>query len=182
MPVTASGPISLPLENGRTLIANCAAFRTWTGTADIAAAKNRIHLVDFEPPENGREYTADELAALRPYAEVDEFIPPDERPGGDPFVSQRQGYGAFVDAGKLLVRFFDNVDDVDAQNPSEARLQFMNKVGAVIAEIKELGGGDTDLLSVHRITRWEPYRRSDESEAETMGDFYRCSFVLTWGP
>lgn len=181
MPIEPTGPLSLPLANLRTLVAACPAFQSWVGAADPGAAEERIHLVDFEPPA-GRNYTVEELDTLRPYAVVDEFAFPDDRPGGDAWVSVRHGSGAFVDAGKLLLRFCGNVPPEDEANPAEARLAFMNAVGAVVREIQGLGGGDTDYLSVHRIARWEPYQRASFGEAEAQGDFYLCSFVVTWGP
>jgi len=40
--VTPSGPLSVAVDALRTLLANCAQFQSWTGTADAAAALGRI--------------------------------------------------------------------------------------------------------------------------------------------
>ena len=66
-------------------------------------------------------------------------------------------------------------------DPAAAKLRFMNNVGAVLQEMKALGAGENDLLSVHRVARWEPWRRSPKEEEPTQGDYMRVSFVLTWG-
>jgi hypothetical protein len=188
MPVTASGPISLPLEYGRILVANCAAFRSWGGASSVAKAMERIHLVDVPPPEGGGSYSIDELEALRPYVTIDQFALPGSRQGGDGWMSVRRGQGAFVDGGKLLLRFFDNVPPEDQHNAAEARLLFMNRLGGVLQEMKLKGGGDgvdadgNPLLSVHGMSIWEPFRRAFEDEVPTMGDFYACGVAVTWGP
>lgn len=181
MPVTATGPISLPLDNGAALLSQSAAFRTWVGAANVAAAKAKAYLVDLDvPPTNGREYHANELTALRPYATVDEFEFMDGRGGGEAFFSRRAGQGVFANGGKLLVRFFGNANV--AATARDNKVQFLNDVGGILSELEDLGGGDTDYLSVHEIVRWEAYRRASEDEVKSMGDFQIISYVLTWGP
>ena len=46
MPTAAEGVFSLFLDNVETMLANSAEFRTWTGTASVAAAKLRIDWID----------------------------------------------------------------------------------------------------------------------------------------
>ena len=38
MPVTPTGPVSLPLENLRVLLANCASWQSWVGAANATDA------------------------------------------------------------------------------------------------------------------------------------------------
>lgn len=180
MPVTASGIVSLPLEKLRTIIANCAAFQAWTGTADVAEATTRLHLIGPKA-EDGRKFTAEELAELRPFGVIDEWRVPG-RPGGGAWVMDRHAQGGYTPSGKLLLTFEDAVADDDSGNPDEARLAFMNRLGDVINEMLLLGGGDTEYLSIHRVERWEYYARGDETEAAPQGDFYWASYVIDWGP
>ena len=50
MTVAASGKYALRLDDVRNLIAESAAFQTWTGTANTAAAKLRTHLGWYTTP------------------------------------------------------------------------------------------------------------------------------------
>jgi hypothetical protein len=180
MPVTASGIVSLPLENLRILVANCDAFQTWTESADVATAKTRLHLI-APLAEDGRKFTAEELASLRPFAVIDEWRAPGGRQGGGSWVMDRHALGGYTPSGKLILTFEDAVADEDKDNHDEARLQFMNQLGAVLNEMLDLGGGDTDYLSIHRIERWDFYARSDETEKTPQGDFYWASYLIDWG-
>lgn len=182
MPVTPTGPISLPLENLKALLANCAAFRSWVGAADVAAARERIHLCGLPAPAAvGGAYGLDELESLRPFAVIDEFAFEDNRPGGDAWVSQRVALGAFVESGRLLVRFEDDVPAEDARDIAAAKLALMNRIGALVTEMRDLGGGDSEYLSIHRITRHHPFERADESQAGTQGDYWQVSYRVDWG-
>jgi len=181
MAVTPTGQISLRLEDLRTLVANCAAWRSWTQTATVAAAKEKVYLVDLPPPAKDEAHEEEDLVARRPFAVVDEFEAPNDRSGADAFVMDRASLGAFQLGGRLLLSFEDDVPPEDAGDPAAAKLRFMNNVGAVLQEIKALGAGENDLLSVHRVARWEPWRRSPKEEEPTQGDYMRVSFVVTWG-
>lgn len=182
MPVAASGPVSLPLENLKVLLANCAAFRAWVGAADVTAARARIWLVDVPPPAAaGRSYTAAELSAKRPLAIIDEFEFEDGRPGGDAWGSQRVALGGFVESGRLLLRFEADVPTADVNDPASAKLSIMNQVGAVVSDMRNLGTGDNEYLSIHRITRHHPYARSDQAEAPTQKDHFSVSYRIDWG-
>src|SRR4051812_39751424 len=96
MPISPTGPVSLPLENLRILLAGCPGFRTWVGAANATEARTRILLVEMTAPADPQGYTAAELAAMRPFAVIDEHQLEDDRPGGDAWVWDRVGLPAFV--------------------------------------------------------------------------------------
>ena len=182
MAIEPTGPVSLPLENLRLLVAACPAFQAWAGDATAEAAKAHVHLVDLPPAEDAGGYTRAELAELMPLAVVDEFALDGDRPGGDAWSSDRNGLGAFVDSGKLLLRFEAAVPEEDANDPAAAKLKFYNAVGAVLQDMKGLGGGDADYLSIHRIVRYHPATRTPVESENAQGDVFRVSYVVFWGP
>ena len=94
---------------------------------------------------------------------------------------QREGLGAFVDSGKVLLRFEAVIPAEDADDPAAAKLLFYNRVGAVLQDLKSLGGGDTDYLSLHRIARYHPAARNALEAEDAQGDVYKVSYALWWG-
>ena len=182
MPVTPSGPVSLPLEHLAVLLSNCAAFRAWTGDSTPALARLHVHLVDLPPAENPAGYTKAELTELRPLALVDEFVLDGGRPGADAWESEREALGGWVDRGKLLLKLEALVPEEDANDPAAAKLKFMNDVGAILTDVKSLGGGDTDYLSIHRIVRYHPISRTRIEAVDAQGDAMSVSYVIWWGP
>lgn len=181
MPIEASGPVSLPLENLRVLLSNCEAFREWTGDDTAEAAREHVHLVDLPRPADRGGYTPEELAELRPFAVIDEFALDDGRPGADAWATERDALGGFVDSGKLLLRFEAEILAEDADDPADSKLLFYNRVGAVLQDMKLLGGGDTEYLSIHRMVRYHPAKRMSFERAATQGDVYEVTYVVWWG-
>ena len=179
MPVTPSGPISLRLEDLRTLLANCPAWRTWTGDATAELAKRHVHLVDIPPAPSAAGYSAADLAELRPFARVDEYEEADRLVGG--FVLERVSLGAFMPSGKLVLTFEDEVPQEDANDPAAAKLRFMNNVGAVLKDLVDLGDGEGDYLSVHKVEKLGRIARATEEDVETMGDYLQAQYVIHHG-
>lgn len=54
--MAASGFLSLPKDEIKTMIANTAAFQTWTGAANATAAKAYIHVYEDDPASGQTRY------------------------------------------------------------------------------------------------------------------------------
>lgn len=172
MAVTAAGRLSLPLDNLQDLIANSGNFQTWTGTANAAAAKARIHV-----QAEGPSYT-------RPAAIVS--LGPD-----DDWRSVQDSAGAaghYVDTGMLRVQFEANVASGNQADHTDALYEFTNNVGAIIDDMLGLAGSDTYLV-VHEIRKTDGPGRiriedvgTDADEFSSDGDAYGIEFTVMWGP
>ncbi len=191
MPVTPTGPLSLPMESLRVLLANVEAFQTWTGEDDATGAKTRIHLVDLPAAESDDGgYSIEELQALRPGAVIDLWSP--ERGFGDePWAATRFAESAYIDVSKLTIDLGANIPEEDARNAADAKLQFLNDTGAVIAGLLDLAG-QTAYLTEEDIAagigglvirKVEIYQlgRSDETKTPAWGDHYRLQLLVHVG-
>jgi hypothetical protein len=181
------------MECLRVLLANCASWQTWTGSANATAAKTRIHLHDITPPAAaGESYTEAELATLRPLARIDDWMP--ERGYGDqPWLSRRMGErGPYQKSGKLVLDFEDDVDPVNADNATDAKLAFTNAVGAVIQDLEDLAGVDSYLtapelaagvraIGIQSIEVYQGYVRSDQAADAAQGEHARMQLLIHWG-
>ena len=179
MPISASGPVSLRLEDLRVLLGDCASWKSWTKAATAAAAKRHVHLIDIPSAASRGGYTREELTALRPLARVDEYEEDNRLVGG--FVLERHALGAFVPSGKLILTFEDEVPAEDRDDPVAAKLRFMNNIGAVLLDLVDLGGGEGDYLSIHRVEKFGRVARAAEEDVETMGDYLQAQYVVHHG-
>jgi len=181
MPVSPTGPISLPLSHLRLLVADCTAFRTWVGAANQAAALAKIHLCELPAPAApGSGYTTTELQTLRPCAIVDLWTPI-RGYGEQPQAWQMRGEGGpFLESGKLTLDFLDDVDVTDAAVLSDAKFRFLNNVGAVVDQMLDLSGSD-GYLNANRIEVYQGPGRADERMQETYGDHWRVQLLVQWG-
>jgi hypothetical protein len=182
MPVSPTGPISLPLSHLRVLLADCAAFRSWVGAADQAAALARIHLCELPPPAAaGPGYTDDELVALRPCAVIDLWTSP-RGFGDEPQSWRRLGSpaGPFAEAGKLALNLIDNVAAGDADSLVDAKFAFLNDVGATISDLLDLAGTD-GYLNVTSVEIYQGPGRADGKMLDTYGDHWLVQLLVHWG-
>ena len=146
--------LSLPIDYLRNTIASSSSFQTWTGTASEALAKPRVH-VSF----------ADNTATL-PLTVV-YWAPQYQRIR---HASDNRSY--FSGAGALRLLFRDAVTETDE---TEAAYDFMNEVGAVLADMEAVSGSPT-YLDITSIILIEGPARPEESERDTLGDFYAVMF------
>lgn len=166
MSPAATGDTGLALFNLETLIASSAAFRTWTGTANVAAARDRIYYPDTDDDD-----------VTRPAA----FI------GAGPsymMESKGGGEGSHVDfgGGAMGMDFEANVTEDD---PKDAFNAFANEFDAVIVEMNALAG-TSGFLNVRAIRRTAGPARSEPDEGEEGGNtargYDRVEFEVDWGP
>lgn len=161
--VTATGLASLPLENLRTLLANCTSLQSWVGAADATAAKSHIHLM-------GKRKAA-----------ADATIPDADWPF---VIVDHDDAGAFADpsievgGGTMLVQFWAQTAADYALDPENAGLAFLNNVGAILADAQTLSlqGG----YLVVRTIDWDPEVMSDPDEVAD-GPHVMSEARVAWG-
>lgn len=180
--VTPAGPIGLAMHNLRRLLAASDTWQEWTGADQsedpAAAAQEHAYLVGLPAPEDDVDYTRDELEKLRPYAFVD-LVADDG--GGRDFAAERVASMAFVTSGRLALYLCADVPDELAHDFAGAKLDFLNRVGAVVAEMLSQAGIDGHL-AVQRIALTDGPARSAKEEQPTLGDFFVAVFEVQYGP
>lgn len=161
MTVTPSGIYSLPLSNMRTMLSNCAAFRTWTGTATVALALAQIHYGGADPATD-----------TAPLAIVD-FAP-----GSGGRESVAQGQWRYSAPLAIDVTF---IADVSAQtSDSDALLTHWNNVGAIVSDVEGLAGTG-GYLGISRSDIADGPTRVVSRERATRGDWAEMTIRFSVG-
>lgn len=173
MPLTApAGSISLAVDNLRTTLADSAMFRTWTATANQAAALARIYYESLPPPGDKNEHTLAELTAYRPYALV--WTEPESG-----FTKRTDGFVAADESGVMLMRFIQTVDPSIANDPAEISRRFINTLGTILDEMIALSWGGGYLAISEMKLEFGPYR-GDPDEKSSQGDYVGADVQVTW--
>lgn len=158
---SSSGMLSRPMALLQTLIANCAAFQTWTGTVDADEAASRIYLV--QEPEASVEY---------PFACIyqgENSLSVADRGGSRNF---------FSDSGDLGIFFTAEVSAEDSDR--EAELVFGNAIGLILDDAKVLSGSG-GYLDAHEFTRaWGPGIVDQDESADGVRR-YEVGYQVAWG-
>lgn len=169
MPVTASGPMSLPLAGLAALIAACPAFRTAVGAANAAAALAHIFYpkVDLQAA----------IPPTRPWAIItDDDICPWEI---DHYTKS---------AGSLIISFeFPSANNLDVDS-SDALLTFTNSVGAIVLEALALANtpapDGSQYWAAIKFTRLIAPSLCDERRESAPNEpgelFFECAFLVEW--
>lgn len=177
MPVTASSILAEPAETLRTMLADCAALRTWFGAADAAEAKLRIHVGGVPEPVADEGFTQAQLESARPLA----LIHIEPRGGGAAFKAYAGGSRNFFRASGVLSLIFEaDIDSANVGNPQDAYLEFINAVGAVIDDLQTLAGSST-YLDIRAIDIAEGPWRVPEDENAGGGDYFFVALSVAWG-
>ena len=153
MAVVGTGAFCLPLENLRTLLANCSAFQTWTGTANATAAKARISL--FAENIDTLPTATITWGAQNNYASDKAF-------GGEGGTYIRGGNADIFFIGDLESTYAAYEDTLD-----DLMLDFCNGIGAIMDDLDELAGTDAYL----DVTGWQKVggpMRSGKEETEKI--------------
>lgn len=176
MTTAAEGSITLAEQDLANTLADCHAFQAWAGVASQAAALERIYFDGLPAPDNGREtYTADELAALRPYA----VIWTDEEEG---FRRKQVAAGAgfyFEDSGRLHLELVQEIAAADQADLSASDRKFKNALGLILDELAELAGQGGYLTATSFATKG-PLRPHPDSE-DGEGPWQWAKLVIDWG-
>jgi hypothetical protein len=133
------------------------------GGADARGGPGAGVPVDIERAEDRDTYAAEELRSLRPLARIDLFE--DERGyGGRPWFARRIAERQYQLGGRLILDFSDDVPPENLRNAAEAKLDFYNNVGAVLADLMDRAGSDDYLTE----TTW---RRGCAGSASSTSNF-----------
>jgi hypothetical protein len=164
--VTPAAGFSLPLDNLRDLLADCASFQTWVSALDAESAKADIYLVALSEP----------VGPKRPFALIAHR---------EPAVLESRaiagGVGQqFNDNGQVELLFEATVDPADAADHAAAELRFTNAVGAIVDEMKSLAGTN-GYVQVRAIGVLRGPARAHPNERDSEGDYYQVQFAVSWG-
>lgn len=143
----------------RNLLAATSEFQSWTGTADEAAAKERIYLAGAD-------------SVTRPFAVISH---------GSTWRMERIAGGArdwFANRGSLRVLFEATIAAGDVGDHEDAETAFLSNVGEIMTAALELSGSDAHISLDSAELDFGP-SRSDEDEDE---DIYQVRFGVAWGP
>lgn len=176
MATVAAGSISKAEEYLRTMLADCDAFRTWSGAANQAKALARIHVMGLPPPENGDVHTLVELQTYRPYVIVwtneTEGFSLEADAGGDRF--------HFAEGGTLMLELNQDVPEEITNNRREIYRRFMNSIGQILDDLQQLAG-TAGYLTVRRMVVVDGPNRSDRKSWSKQGDYVDVRIRLEWG-
>ena len=169
-----AGSMMLAQHYLRQSLANSATFRTWTETADEAAALAKIHYEGLPPPaDNAADYTAAALTAYRPYA----VVWTDEENG---FWKNKEASGFFRAGGRLILKFEQDVPEAIAADPAEIDLRFKNTIGQIIDDLCNLTLVGVGYLCFERITvDIGPYRTHPD-DVPSQGDWQAIEIGVDW--
>jgi hypothetical protein len=134
MALTGTGAICLPLENMRTLLAACDSFQDFVEAGDATEALASVSLFREESDSLTKP------CAVVVWSESDSHSIEQVASGGN---------NLFTDSGCCDVFFLADVSDSYKDSLPESFVSFLNAVGAVLDEIKELAGLDEYLCVDH---------------------------------
>lgn len=159
MPVTATGIFSLPLYYGRKTLAGAATFRSLVGAVDATAAEKWI----FE-------------------GEVDENLVTDESPRAIMAIDSGHRFSristtGWQGQGPLLMVLEVPTPAKYRDSRRDARVWWLNTVGAIIAEMQALAGV-AGYLNIIEFAE-ENTGRADPKE-ENGADFWVSVWHLNW--
>lgn len=164
MPV-GTGPISIPLDDLRDILANLTEFQTWTSTANAAAALARIVRVAGDRP-------------TRPFAWID---------FGDGWRYQREVMDSeFGTTGTLLLGF--EADRTESEAMEDQIIGFTNSVGGIIAALSlvkvepgnSASGNRFLITSFEAISKPQRESRDEKDQSDTAEPFIQQRFTVTY--
>ncbi|MBE3131955.1 MAG: hypothetical protein IMZ55_00650 [Acidobacteria bacterium] len=172
---TAAGPLMLPLKYLRDTIAASDTFQDWTFSGNAAAASAHVHYAALPVPAAGREHTLAELQGYRPFAIIGQHSDGGYHTVADAVTSGNE----FYEGGVLRVVIEADVAPAVIDDYAEVEIQFLNKVGGVVSEIKALAG-TAGYLNIRRISVHGPWR-NNEAERLKEGDAIFALLLIEWG-
>lgn len=172
----ASGCISNARQLLADSLANCTAFRAWSGpTWSVSEASE--HVYQQALPEEGEDFLR--LDTRRPFAVI-------SRPmNANRFARVACPHG-FVSSGTLVVELHWTPPHLDADDPGRDVRTFENFLGALISTGDTNAPGLLDLsgtygyLNINELTVDGPYRVPADDLA-VVGDCYLAYLFIEWG-
>ena len=149
------------LENFRTMLAACPAFRTWAGAADAAAALERIHIV-----------AAPEGQPTRPFCFVYQHV----------YRLTCEAFNSFSDGGVLAVYFEQDIDEDDLDDPPAYATTFMDSMELIMEGLIVLRstGGYFEFNSLEMEPDSGP-RVTSPKYVHDEGNAISATMFVPWG-
>ncbi len=169
--IEPTGYLSLPMENLRQVVAHCPSWQSWCRAArDAAAAGQSIYLCAPPAPDDNKAFGKDELRLLRPMAVVL------WRPG---FRSERKALALYRNTGSLGLQIEADVPEQVADDERDSEIDFLNKLGAVIADMAI--GVDQGLgYLVPMSIAVESVKRASLKSQASEGDYFEAILSVEW--
>lgn len=163
----AAGPISLPLDDVRDLIANSAAVQSWMGVGTVAAAKLKTFLKKATNPA-GYALSLAEIATITPCAMVN------YTDGGGPRLETVSATG-FMSSGSIMAEFWQVITETD---PHEIPILWENLIGSFMDDFKVLGVAGGFFWATNMDYQGWFLRHPEEKK--TIGNLQAGRLILEW--
>lgn len=169
MPVTASGPLSLPFQFAAFLLASSATFRALAGAADATEALESICFPFRDVETDGYQIPGAIIC----------------HPDGAIQFRERMGR----EAGKLCLILSAAIPEEFVGDPQNDYLDWLNKCGAILNEMLNNAGTPTGSGNFYwRMTGYtliaagwgEQSEQSRDEEPTAAADFRLATFGLDW--
>ena len=159
--MAAAGPRGKAEEYLRNTLADCAAFRSWTGTTNNqAAARNRIHYDTLPLPDDKDEFRPDELQRLRPYAIVS------HKREDDGHHLEQISTHHFSSSGVIEMVFEQDIPEDAEFNAAQFQQRFKNTMDTIASELWALthpaAAGYLALTDITMVGNPQEARLSEE--------------------
>lgn len=163
MSVTATGPLSVPLDLLADMIAASTTFQDWVDAGDAAEAAANVYLCADDP-----------ATMTRPFALI--------VCGNDFGLSSIAGGSSYTfrEYGSIGVIFEGIVPDDYTDSHSDAILWFANAVGGTAKDLATASGVD-DNLCISSIGLVYGPSRANAKERATIGDIVQAAIEIKWG-
>ena len=158
MAVTATGSLSIPLHQLRTMLLASTSWQTWAGSLILATAQTYL----VEAPED----------ALFPHAVID--LGTDQGATRDGCSTDR-----FTRTGGAVLYICDDVASSDVRDNTDILTEFMNRADAVMAEIEKYPPGGGMPLALNGWSMLGLQRMIDD-QRDKHGDILEAAFSLTF--
>ena len=128
MPVTPAGPVAVPIAALAEALAANSAVQAWLGVADAAEAAEQII-------RGERDTERGDTLPTRPYLGLIT----------DPGSVQLEQVGTYTwyPGGRILIRIYDEVPDEYHQDPDQAEMYALSRVGELAGIVADLNGAST---------------------------------------
>lgn len=159
MAVTPTGCLSLTLSRVRTMLSECATFRTWVGAANPTAALAFIHIA-----------ASTSSATRQAVVDLTDDFNKEQIAGG--------GATYLVTSGSTVIKFMSTA--TPSATYEDNAYEFYNFLGGVWEELAAQSGTSGNV-NIRAMTITEKPWRSQEDDGDTDGDYWYASILLNWG-
>jgi hypothetical protein len=169
MTVTATGILSLPLDNVRNMVAASPAFQAWVGVTNSTDALSSVFIIATDASGT---YPNPVSVIPRPFALINlDYVKRDLRGSGN--------NPLFAPDSAILLKFEVKNNSGHKNLGADPAIAFLNAIGDIIVDLEtqSQAGGGLQILSLSI----ESPSRKNESFTGEQGDFYEIEIKLSTG-